>query len=215
MGRAVAAAVVLNPGASLDLAALTEALQGRIAAYKMPRRLIVGLEALPHTPTGKVMKHVLRDGFVDAPALQKQELVMPAYAPATHLETHAVTNQPAAYSPRNLYSTDAGFREGVRREAGDRLDAPLMARLGVARGLRASAGLGRAGQSSSRPNSRSSSTAMAGASTRPAFIPAYHELMALAMEHRIHDIALDPPTSRAATWGTWRAWRCSPRPKPA
>ncbi len=30
-------------------------------------------ETLPHTPTGKVMKHVLRDGFVDAPALQRQD----------------------------------------------------------------------------------------------------------------------------------------------
>ena len=71
-GETVAAAVVLNTGASLDLAALTDALRGRIAAYKMPRRLMVA-DALPHTPTGKVMKHVLRGIFADAPALQKQD----------------------------------------------------------------------------------------------------------------------------------------------
>jgi acyl-CoA synthetase (AMP-forming)/AMP-acid ligase II len=64
--------VVLNPGATLDVAGLTEALRGRIAAYKIPRRLMVA-DALPHTPTGKVMKHVQRDTFTDQPALQKQD----------------------------------------------------------------------------------------------------------------------------------------------
>jgi acyl-coenzyme A synthetase/AMP-(fatty) acid ligase len=64
--------VVLDPGAELDLPGLTEALRGRIAAYKMPRRLMV-TDALPLTPTGKVMKHVLRDIFTDHRALQKQD----------------------------------------------------------------------------------------------------------------------------------------------
>jgi feruloyl-CoA synthase len=71
-GETVAAAVVLNPGATLDVPGLAEALRGRIAAYKIPRRLMVA-DALPHTPTGKVMKHVLRDTFTDQPALQKQD----------------------------------------------------------------------------------------------------------------------------------------------
>lgn len=64
------AAAALNRGAALDLASLTEALRGRIAADRMPRRLMIA-DAL--APTGKVMKHVLRDRFVDAPVLQKQD----------------------------------------------------------------------------------------------------------------------------------------------
>ena len=50
---------------------------------------------------------------------------MASYAPATHLETHEVTNQPAPLAPRNLYTTDTALREAVRREAGDWLDARL------------------------------------------------------------------------------------------
>lgn len=71
-GEPVAAAVVLNPGATLDPAGLTAALRRRIAACKMPRRLMVA-GTLPRTPTGKAMEHVLRDVFVDAPALQQQD----------------------------------------------------------------------------------------------------------------------------------------------
>ena len=47
---------------------------------------------------------------------------MSAYAPAAHLGTHEVTNQPGAFAPRNLYATDTALREAVRREAGQWLD---------------------------------------------------------------------------------------------
>jgi feruloyl-CoA synthase len=69
-GETVAVAVVLNAGAEIDLKSLSQDLSGKIAAYKTPRRLMV-TDALPRTPTGKVMKHVLRDSFVDHEALQK------------------------------------------------------------------------------------------------------------------------------------------------
>jgi feruloyl-CoA synthase len=71
-GETVAAAVVLHPGEALDLPALTEALRSRIAAYKIPRRLMVAA-TLPITPTGKVMKHVLRGMFTGAPTHRKQD----------------------------------------------------------------------------------------------------------------------------------------------
>jgi acyl-CoA synthetase (AMP-forming)/AMP-acid ligase II len=60
-GENVAAAVVLQPGASLDAEALRARVKGELAAYKVPRHVLVAEHhALPFTDTGKVDKRRLR-----------------------------------------------------------------------------------------------------------------------------------------------------------
>jgi acyl-CoA synthetase (AMP-forming)/AMP-acid ligase II len=58
-GEAVCAVVVLRDGASLTLEAVQEAVRGRLARYKVPRRLVV-VDELPLLATGKVDKKRLR-----------------------------------------------------------------------------------------------------------------------------------------------------------
>ena len=110
---------------------------------------------------------------------------MPSYAPATQLETHEVTNQPAAFAPRNLYATDTALREAVRREAGDWLDA-RMERLGAIVGSERVLELGE--QANRYPPEFVPFDRYGRRLDEVRFHPAYHELMALAMEHDIHDI---------------------------
>ena len=56
LGERMCACVLLRPGASLELAALTEFLIGfEIAKHKLPERLVV-LDSLPLSPVGKVSK---------------------------------------------------------------------------------------------------------------------------------------------------------------
>jgi acyl-CoA synthetase (AMP-forming)/AMP-acid ligase II len=60
MGETPIAYVVLRSGRTLELAALTAFLDAaRLAKQKFPERLVV-VDELPHTATGKVLKHVLR-----------------------------------------------------------------------------------------------------------------------------------------------------------
>jgi len=61
-GEAVAAVVVARRSGSLDAAAIIEGLRGRIANYKVPKRVFV-VEDLPRNTMGKVQKNVLRDRF--------------------------------------------------------------------------------------------------------------------------------------------------------
>lgn len=65
LGEAVAAVVVLAPGASLDLAALSHALEDKLARFKQPRRLFT-VKALPRNSMGKVQKAALRITYKDA-----------------------------------------------------------------------------------------------------------------------------------------------------
>lgn len=58
-GETVIAFVVLRPGQSADAQALAGHLAPRLARYKIPREFHF-CEALPRTPTGKIMKHQLR-----------------------------------------------------------------------------------------------------------------------------------------------------------
>jgi len=61
LGERACAYVVLRPGASLDLGALTRFLEKkRIARFKLPERLEV-IERLPATAVGKISKKDLRD----------------------------------------------------------------------------------------------------------------------------------------------------------
>ncbi len=61
-GQRVAAAVVLNDGAALDLPSLRNWAKQLLANYKLPSRLLL-MDALPRNSTGKVMKPALAARF--------------------------------------------------------------------------------------------------------------------------------------------------------
>jgi malonyl-CoA/methylmalonyl-CoA synthetase len=64
-GEAVVAVVVAtDPAAAPDAAQLTEALRQRLAAYKLPKRVVV-VDALPRNSMGKVQKNRLREHYAD------------------------------------------------------------------------------------------------------------------------------------------------------
>ncbi|HVL20593.1 MAG TPA: isovaleryl-CoA dehydrogenase [Amaricoccus sp.] len=123
---------------------------------------------------------------------------MPAYAPATHLETHDVMNQPAPFAPRNLYATDTALREAVQREAGDWLDA-RMDRLGAIVGSEEVLCLGE--QANRFPPEFAPFDRYGRRLDEVRFHPAYHRLMALAMEHRIHDLPWIEATAKGRHLG--------------
>ena len=55
----VLVAIVRAAGATLNAVAVRDWCAARLAAHKVPR-FVVFLDALPHTPTHKVAKHVLK-----------------------------------------------------------------------------------------------------------------------------------------------------------
>lgn len=59
-GQAGCAVVVPKPGRDIDLAAIADFCEGRLAKYKQPAHLVL-LEALPRNATGKVQKFRLRE----------------------------------------------------------------------------------------------------------------------------------------------------------
>jgi long-chain acyl-CoA synthetase len=59
-GEDVVAAIVLEPGASLDEKAITAFARETLTPYKVPRRFVV-VEALPKSIIGKVLRRKLRD----------------------------------------------------------------------------------------------------------------------------------------------------------
>jgi fatty-acyl-CoA synthase len=65
-GEVPVALVVLAPGAELETEQLREFLRGRLARFKVPKR-IEPVAALPKTATGKIQKHVLRERFSAPP----------------------------------------------------------------------------------------------------------------------------------------------------
>jgi putative acyl-CoA dehydrogenase len=127
---------------------------------------------------------------------------MPAFAPATRLRTHDVTNQPAELVNRNLYAIDAALREGALREGGAWLDAPLMA-LGEEVGSERILELG--ALANRFPPELASFDRYGQRIDEVRFHPAYHELMTRAMDHGIHDIAW----RAAQPGGMWPMRRCS------
>jgi crotonobetaine/carnitine-CoA ligase len=58
-GEEVLAAVVVKPGASVTAEEIRDWCRERLAAFKVPR-YVAWVDRLPHTPTHKVAKHVLR-----------------------------------------------------------------------------------------------------------------------------------------------------------
>jgi acyl-CoA synthetase (AMP-forming)/AMP-acid ligase II len=61
-GEAVKAIVVLKKGESLTQEALIEWCRDKLARFKTPRQVIV-TDQIPRTPTGKILKRVLREKF--------------------------------------------------------------------------------------------------------------------------------------------------------
>ncbi len=61
-GESVQAVVVLKQGESMDPAELIEWSQGKIGKFKIPKK-VVFTDQIPRTPTGKILKRVLRDQF--------------------------------------------------------------------------------------------------------------------------------------------------------
>jgi putative acyl-CoA dehydrogenase len=111
---------------------------------------------------------------------------MPRFAPATYLETHEVTNQPPEFAGQNLYQIDQPLREAVLREAGPWLDKRMDA-LGAVVGSEAVLELGEL--ANRHPPELTTFDRYGRRLDEARFHPAYHQLMALAMEHNIHDIA--------------------------
>ena len=64
LGEAVAAVVVLEPGAKLDEAVAIRQLAERLARYKLPKRLVI-VDELPRNAMGKVQKTLLREAHSD------------------------------------------------------------------------------------------------------------------------------------------------------
>ncbi|NLP86115.1 long-chain fatty acid--CoA ligase [Microbacterium sp. CFH 90308] len=64
-GEEVAAAIVLREGAELDVEALRDYCRTRLAAYKVPRR-IVAVEDLPRSLIGKVLRREVRERLLSA-----------------------------------------------------------------------------------------------------------------------------------------------------
>jgi len=63
-GQIAKAFVVLKPGASATPEQLIEFCRGKIATYKLPREIVIVSE-LPRTPTGKLLRRVLRQREVE------------------------------------------------------------------------------------------------------------------------------------------------------
>src|SRR5436189_1354626 len=61
-GEGVTAVVVCDKGAKVDERSVLKALEGRLAKFKMPKRVIV-VDGLPRNAMGKVQKNILRDTY--------------------------------------------------------------------------------------------------------------------------------------------------------
>jgi malonyl-CoA/methylmalonyl-CoA synthetase len=61
-GEGVTAVLVCDKGATVDEASVLKALDGRLAKFKMPKRVIV-VDELPRNAMGKVQKNILRDTY--------------------------------------------------------------------------------------------------------------------------------------------------------
>ncbi|MCB1514655.1 MAG: malonyl-CoA synthase, partial [Hyphomicrobiaceae bacterium] len=61
-GEGVTAIIVLEPGASLKEADVIARIKDRLAAFKIPKRVIF-VDAFPRNAMGKVQKNVLRETY--------------------------------------------------------------------------------------------------------------------------------------------------------
>ena len=68
-GQEVAAAVGLVPGAALTLEDLREHGRVKLSGFKLPRRMLA-MTPLPRSASGKLLRRVVRDRFLDEMAKQ-------------------------------------------------------------------------------------------------------------------------------------------------
>jgi len=61
-GESIKAIVTLKPDENLTEAELLDWCQGKIGRFKIPKK-VVFTDQIPRTPTGKILKRVLRDQF--------------------------------------------------------------------------------------------------------------------------------------------------------
>ena len=71
LGEDIAAAVVLRPGMSATSVELRSFLHDRVAAFKVPRRIVIR-DQLPKGATGKVLRRLLTESLQDEPPEAKQ-----------------------------------------------------------------------------------------------------------------------------------------------
>ena len=64
-GEGVTAVVAGKPGARLDEQAIRRTLEGDLAKFKVPKKVVV-VDALPRNTMGKIQKNVLRDAYRDS-----------------------------------------------------------------------------------------------------------------------------------------------------
>ena len=69
-GEGVTAVVVCAKDAGVDEASVLKALDGRLAKFKMPKRVFV-VDELPRNAMGKVQKNILRNTYSDIYAKAK------------------------------------------------------------------------------------------------------------------------------------------------
>jgi O-succinylbenzoic acid--CoA ligase len=69
-GQEVAVAVEVKPGARVTLEMLREHARASLSGFKLPRRFLV-LAPLPRSSSGKLLRRVVRDRFLDEMAKQK------------------------------------------------------------------------------------------------------------------------------------------------
>lgn len=110
---------------------------------------------------------------------------MSVYAPRTSLATHDVANQPPEFVDVNLYAIDTPLREAVAREAGEWAEKPLLA-LGADVGSERVLELG--ALANRFPPELTQFDRYGRRIDEARFHPAYHELIALAMKHGLHDL---------------------------
>jgi putative acyl-CoA dehydrogenase len=143
----------------------------------------VGLSRHDETdPTGQA-----EDKFLKSPqdAATEELRIMSSVAARSRLKTHSVENQPPPFCGHNLYLTDLALREAVQREAGDWLEQRA-AGLGAVAGSEQVLRLGE--EANRHPPELVSYDRYGRALDEVRFHPSYHSLLALAMEHRIHDL---------------------------
>jgi malonyl-CoA/methylmalonyl-CoA synthetase len=63
-GEGVTAVVVCTKDAKVDETSVLKALDGRLAKFKMPKRVFV-VDELPRNAMGKVQKNILRNTYAD------------------------------------------------------------------------------------------------------------------------------------------------------
>jgi malonyl-CoA/methylmalonyl-CoA synthetase len=63
-GEGVTAVVVCNKGADVSESSVLHSLEGRLAKFKMPKRVFI-VDELPRNTMGKVQKNILRDTYKD------------------------------------------------------------------------------------------------------------------------------------------------------